>query len=265
MFWNNKVCWITGASSGIGKALAQRLYDQGSRVILSARSVDKLKSICSDWKDKERYLIIPLDMGDHEKLPVAAAEAQKRWGRIDVLVNNAGVSQRSLAAETDFAVMKQIMDINYLGSAGLTREVLPFMLEQKSGIIAPVSSVAGKFSTPLRTSYSASKMALQGFYDGLRAEVYDQGIQVNFIVPGFVKTNISLNAMNATGGKHGEMDPNQASGISPENAAGIILNGMEKNKLEIYMGIAPKVKLALFLSRNMPSVLAKMLRKAEVK
>ncbi|MBF9018576.1 MULTISPECIES: SDR family oxidoreductase [unclassified Oceanispirochaeta] len=265
MFWNNKICWITGASSGIGEALARNLYDRGARVILSARSVDKLDSICSDWKDKDRFLILPLNMGDHEKLPAAAAEARKKWGRIDALINNAGVSQRSLAAETDFSVMKQIMDINYLGSAGLTRAVLPFMIEQKSGIIAPVSSVAGKFSTPLRTSYSASKMALQGFYDGLRAEVYDQGIQINLIIPGFVKTNISLNAMNATGGKHGEMDPNQASGISPEDAAEIILKGMEKNKLEIYMGIAPKVKLALFLSRNIPSLLAKMLRKAEVK
>ena len=265
MFWNNKVCWITGASSGIGEALAQKMYASGARVILSARSVDKLEEICGSWEDKDRWLIIPLDLADHNRLAPAAGEAEKRWGRIDALINNAGISQRSLAAETEFSVMKKIIDINYLGSAGLTREVLPGMISRGSGIIAPVSSVAGKFSTPLRSTYSASKMALQGFYDGLRAEVYDKGIQVNFIVPGFVRTNISINAMNGSGGKHGAMDPNQDSGISAEEAAEIIMKGIEKNKLEIYMGIAPKVRLALFLSRNFPGILAKMLRTAEVK
>ncbi|MDC7241532.1 MAG: SDR family oxidoreductase [Spirochaetales bacterium] len=265
MFWKNKICWITGASSGIGEALAQKLYDAGARVIVSARSEDKLKSLCSSWEDRERWYILPLDVADHDNLASAAADALKHWGRIDALINNAGVSQRSLAADTDFSVMKNIMDINYLGSAGLAREVLPSMIEQGSGIIAPVSSVAGKFSTPLRTTYSASKMALQGFYDGLRAEVHDKGIQVNFIVPGFVRTNISINAMDGKGGKHGEMDPNQESGISPEDAALIIMKGIEKNKLEITMGIAPKVRLALFLSRNFPGILARMLRTAEVK
>lgn len=265
MFWKEKVCWITGASSGIGEALAKTLYGKGARVILSARSSARLEGLCAGWDDPERYMVLPLDMGDHPSLEEAAAKANARWGRIDALINNAGVSQRSLAAETDFSVMKAIMDVNYLGSAGLTRAVLPFMIEQRSGIIAPVSSVAGKFSTPLRSSYSASKMALQGFYDGLRAELYFHGVHVNFIVPGFVKTSISLNAMNGSGGKHGEMDPNQAAGISSEKAAQIIVRNLEKNKREIYLGIAPKVRLALFLSKALPGVLARMLRSADVK
>ena len=265
MFWKEKVCWITGASSGIGDALARLFYRKGARVILSARSEEKLNVLCAGWDDPDRYMVLPLDMGAHETLEEAARMANSRWGRIDTLINNAGISQRSLAAETDFSVMKTIMDVNFLGSAGLTRAVLPYMIEQKDGIIAPVSSVAGKFSTPLRSSYSASKMALQGFYDGLRAEVYFQGIHVNFVVPGFVKTSISINAMNASGGKHGKMDPNQAAGISPEKAAEIIIRGLEKNKREIYMGIAPKVRMALFLSKALPGVLARMLRKAEVK
>jgi short-subunit dehydrogenase len=265
MFWKDKVCWITGASSGIGEALAEMFYERGARVILSARSAGRLEALCTGWEDPERYMVLPLDMGDHDSLEEAAARANARWGRIDALINNAGISQRSLAAETDFSVMKTIMDVNYLGSAGLTRAVLPYMIEQRSGIIAPVSSVAGKFSTPLRSSYSASKMALQGFYDGLRAELYFHGIHVNFIVPGFVKTSISLNAMNGSGGKHGEMDPNQASGISPEKAAQIIIGGLERNKREVYLGIAPKVRLALFLSKAFPGILARMLRSAEVK
>jgi len=265
MFWNNKVCWITGASSGIGESLAEKIYARGGRVILSARTENKLRTITDKWPDKDRYFVLPLDMGDHESLPKAAKTATERWGHLDVLINNAGVSQRSLASETDFEVMKSIMDVNFLGSAGLTRAVLPGMIERQSGIIAPVSSVAGKFSTPLRTSYSASKMALQGYYDGLRAELHAHNIHVNFIVPGFVKTNISVNALNGTGDKHGVMDPNQESGISPDNAAEIILRGLEKNKREIYMGIAPKVRLALFLSRVLPGILARMLRTAEVK
>ncbi len=241
------------------------MYNNGARIILSARSEDRLREICSDWAESERCMILPLDMSAHDTLEEAVRRASARWGRIDALVNNAGVSQRSLAAETDFNVMKTIMDVNFLGSAGLTRAVLPYMIEQKSGIIAPVSSVAGKFSTPLRSSYSASKMALQGYYDALRAEVYFHGIHINFVVPGFVRTSISLNAMNGTGGKHGEMDPNQAAGISPEKAAKILARGLEKNRREIYMGIAPKVRLALFLSRAFPGVLARMMRKAEVK
>ncbi len=265
MFWNDKVCWITGASSGIGESLAVKAYERGARVILSARNEKKLIEMTSNWSDRDRFHILPLDMGDHAGLPAAADEAGRLWGRIDILINNAGVSQRSLASETDFHVMKSIMDINYLGSAALTRAVLPGMIARKSGIIAPVSSVAGKFSTPLRTSYSASKMALQGFYDGLRAELFSDNIHVNFIVPGFVRTNISVNALDSKGEKHGVMDPNQESGISPEKAADIIMKGLEKNKREIYMGIAPKVMLALFLSRVFPGALARMLRTAEVK
>jgi short-subunit dehydrogenase len=265
MFWNNKVCWITGASSGIGEALATKIYHNGGKVILSARSEEKLTSLTESWIEKERLFILPLDLGKHEELQDAAETAYKHWGRIDVLINNAGVSQRSLAIETDFEVMKTIMDVNFLGSACLSKAVVPYMLNQKNGIIAPVSSIAGKFSTPLRTSYSASKMALQGFYDGLRAELFTQGIHVNLIVPGFVKTNISLNALNGSGKKHGVMDPNQASGISPDKAAALIMKGLEKNKREIYIGLFPKVRLGLFLSRAFPGLLAKMLRTAEVK
>lgn len=264
MFWNEKVCWITGASSGIGEALAQEVIQRGGRLIISARSEEKLNAMAEKWNQPERVLVLPMDMGNHDQIDALVEKALQAWGRIDVLINNAGVSQRSLAAETDFKVMKTIMDVNFLGSAALSTAVLPHMIKQGNGIIAPVSSVAGKFSTPLRTSYSASKMALQGFYDGLRAEVYSKNIHVNFIVPGFVKTNISINALEARGEKHGKMDPNQEGGISSEKAAQIILKGLEQNKREIYMGIAPKVKLALFLSRNFPGILARMLRTAEV-
>ena len=264
MINNNRIYWITGASSGIGEALAEKAYTSGGRVILSARNSEKLEEICRDWKDRERYMILPLDMQDHSLLEESAEKAWSRWNGLDVLINNAGISQRSEAAETDFEVMKTIMDVNYLGAAWLTRCVLPYMIRQKSGTIAAVSSVAGKFATPLRSSYSASKMALQGFYDSLRAEVFRHGISVSLIIPGFVKTSISLNALEGSGRKHEKMDPNQAAGISPQEAANIILKGLSSRKREIYLGIKPKVHLALFLSRAIPGVLARMLRSAEV-
>ncbi len=264
MMENNRIYWITGASSGIGEALAETVYNRGGRVILSARNREKLEEICRDWEDRERYMILPLDMQDHSRLEEAAAEAWNRWNGIDVLINNAGISQRSEAAVTDYEVMKTIIDVNYLGAAWLTRCILPYMIRQKSGSIAAVNSVAGKFATPLRSSYSASKMALQGFYDALRAEVHRHGISVSLIIPGFVKTSISLNALEGSGQKHEKMDPNQAAGISPRKAAEIILNGLSRRKREIYLGIKPKVHFALFLSRAIPGVLARMLRSAEV-
>lgn len=264
MVEENAVYWITGASSGIGEALAQEVYRRGGRVILSARNKEKLSEICLNWQDKDRWMILALDMSRHEEMEAAAETAWKRWKRIDVLINNAGISQRSPAIDTNYMVMKTIIDVNFMGSAWLTRCVLPYMIKQKSGAIAAVSSVAGKFATPLRSSYSASKMALQGYYDGLRAEVYNQDISVSLIIPGFVKTEISLNALEGSGNKHARMDPNQASGISPEKAARISLKGIAGGKREIFMGIKPKVRLALFLSRALPGILARMIRSADV-
>ena len=264
MFQKNSVYWITGASSGIGEALAKNAFENGGRVILSARNTEKLEDICRSWKDRDRWMILPLDMNLHHEMEEKARTAFERWKRLDVLINNAGISQRASAAETDYAVMKTIMDVNYLGSVWLTRCVLPYMIQLESGAIAAVSSVAGKFSTPLRTSYSASKMALQGYYDGLRAEMHPYGISVSLIVPGFVKTRISFNALEGAGEKHGKMDPIQASGISAEKAASIILKGLSRGKREIYMGLKPRVHLALFLSRIFPGVLARMIRSARV-
>lgn len=259
----NAVFWITGASSGIGKALAEAVYARGGRVILSARREEKLRELSRGW-EAERVLLLPLDLGDHDGLAAAAERAFLRWERLDVLINNAGISQRAQAADTDYPIMKTLMDVNFLGSAWLTRCVLPYMLRQGGGIVAAVGSVAGKFGTPLRSSYSASKMALQGYYDSLRAEVFSQGIQVSLIVPGFVKTPISENALKGSGLRYGRMDPNQAAGISPERAAALILAGLARKKREILLGISPKLRLALFLNRFLPGLLARTLRSARV-
>jgi len=259
----NRVIWITGASSGIGEALALQAYKKGAKVILSARNEKKLKDMTAFF-DKERFRILPLDLSDHHALPEKAKKAKSFWNQLDILVNNGGISQRSLLTETDYKVMKKIIDVNFLGTAILSRECSVKMMEQKEGYILMVSSVAGKFSTPLRTIYAASKMALQGLCDGLRAELWSSNIKVSLIVPGFVKTNISINALEGKGNNHGKMDPNQNVGISSAKAAQIIIKGIKKEKREIYMGLVPKTRFALFLARFYPGILARILRKAEV-
>jgi short-subunit dehydrogenase len=260
----NKVIWITGASSGIGEALAYQAAKKGARVVISARSKEKLHEIASSI-DGSSVMIIPLDMTVSESFPEAVDSIIQKWGKIDILVNNAGVSQRATVVDTDFSVVKKIMETNFIGPAGLTSLVVSKMIEQKSGYCLFVSSVAGKFATPLRSSYAASKMALQGFSDSLRAEVHNYNIKVSLIVPGFVKTAISLNSLDREGNKRNIMDPNQARGIEPHKAAERILYCIEKEKREIYMGMVFKTRVALFLSRFLPGQLAKIMRKADVK
>lgn len=261
----NEVIWITGASSGIGEALATEAYKQGAFLVLSGRNKDKLEEMKKLFPDGEnRIQVLPLDLSRHEELTVKTEEVMKRWGRLDILINNGGVSQRSLLVETSSEVIQHIINVNFLGAAILSREAANIMTKQKSGYILLISSVAGKFSTPYRTIYSASKMALQGLCDGLRAELWKYNIKVSLVVPGFVKTNISLNALEGSGNSHGVMDPNQAAGISSEAAASIILRGIVKEKREIYLGMVTKTRIAMFLSRFFPGVLAKMLRTAKV-
>lgn len=259
----DKVIWITGASSGIGEALAKAAVKEGAKVVISARREDKLVKL-KESIESEDILVLPMDIADFDSLQAKYENVIYKFGRVDILVNNAGISQRSLFAETDFSVMQKVMNVNYMGTAALTRIVVPGMIEQKSGYILALSSIAGKFSTPLRTIYSSAKMALQGLFDGLRAELYKHNVKVALVVPGFVKTEISLNAVEASGEKHGKMDPNQASGISAEAAAKTIINGIKKEKREIFMGLVPKTRIALFLAKYYPGVFAKIMRNAEV-
>ncbi len=258
------VVWITGASSGIGEALAYEIHRKGGIVVLSARNREKLAKM-AEKIGGERSMIVPLDMTDRTSFPFALEQVLEKWGRVDILINNAGVSQRAPVSETKISVIEKIMETNFMGPAALTSLIIPHMIERKRGYCLFVSSVAGKFATPLRSSYSASKMALQGFTDALRAEVYEDNIKVSLIVPGFVKTEISVNALEGEGQKHNLMDPNQARGITPSKAAGIIIRGIEREKREIYMGLVGKTRFALFMSRFFPGILARIIRKADVK
>lgn len=264
MEYAGKTVWITGASSGIGAALARRYHQLGANVIVSSRRKERLEAIRDELNDPGRIYPLPLDLEDHGAVPKAAALALKKWGGIDILINNAGISQRSKVADTDFKVFKKLIDVNFLGLVEVTRAVLPDMIQKGHGRICAVSSIAGIFATPMRSGYSASKMALQGFCDALRAEVHERGISVTVVHPGFVKTDISVNALNGTGKPHGKMDSIQASGIAPEICAMKIIRAVERKKRKVHAGLVLKTRFAIFLSRFAPGMLARILRRARV-
>jgi len=255
--FSNKVAWITGASSGIGEGIARNFHAHGAKVILSARREAKLESIKSELGD--RIAILPMDVADLDSIPEIYKQAKKFFGPVDLLVNNAGISQRGTVAETDLSVDQRLMQVNYFGNIALTKAVLPDMLERQSGNIAVISSVVGKLSTPFRSSYSASKHALHGFYDALRAEVADRKVQVHLICPGYIKTEISVNALNAKGHKHGIMDPNQAKGMSAGTCAQKITSAIFKGKKELYIG--SKESAFIHIRRLFPNIYYRMIAK----
>lgn len=257
--FENKVVWITGASSGIGEATAYAFAKEGAKLILSARREEELLRVkkATGLPDADVF-VLPIDVEKSEEIEPKAQQAIKYFGRIDVLFNNAGISQRSSVEETEMAVYQKIMNLNFFGVVALTKAVLPTMRKQKSGHIAVTSSLSGKLSTPMRSGYCASKHALHGFFDALRAEVYDENIGVSLICPGYIRTNISLNAVAADGSKFGKMDENQANGMSADECASRILDAIHKNKDEVYMG--GKEVLGVYLKRFFPKLLAKIVR-----
>jgi len=251
------VVWITGASSGIGAACAESFSKQGAKIILSARRTDKLNEVQERLSGPSDTLT--LDVTKIDAIADKTKEAEAIFGPIDVLVNNAGISQRGLVEETDIAVDRRLFEVNYFGNIALTKAVLPSMLQRGTGHLVIISSLAGKLSTPGRSSYAATKHALQGFYDALRAEVSDRGVNVNVICPGYIKTEISIHALNASGEKHGVMDPNQAKGMSAEECARQIVKAVVDNKKETLIG--GKEKKNVMIRNFFPSVYHKIIAK----
>jgi dehydrogenase/reductase SDR family protein 7B len=262
MVWNGKVVWITGASSGIGEALARDLAGRGAKLILSARRGDVLERVRASLPRPDDHLVLPLDLADAGSLPAAAAAALARAGRIDVLVHNGGITQRSLTKDTDLAVDRRIFEVNFFGAVALTKAVLPAMLERRSGHFVVVSSLVGKIGTPLRSAYSASKHALHGFFESLRAEVYDDGIRVTMICPGFVRTAVTLNALTADGTPQGTMDRAQENGMAPEVCAVRIARAVEQERAEVLIG--GRERFAVHLHRFAPALFRRIIRKARV-
>jgi short-subunit dehydrogenase len=259
--FKNKVVWITGASSGIGEAIAMAFAQQGARLVLTARREEELIRVGKlTGLPETSILILPMDVTDFEKAKPAAELIIQTFGQIDIMVHNAGVSQRSYIVDTDLDVYRKLMDVDFYSTVAITKAVLPYMIRQQSGHFIVISSVAGKIGTIMRSGYNAAKHALHGFYDSLRAEGYKDNIKVTTVCPGYIRTNISLNALNESGSKFGKMDSNQANGIPAEECARQILQAVRKDKKEIYIGGLKEVA-AIYLKRFLPNVLFDQVRK----
>ncbi len=264
-YFKNKRVWITGASSGIGEALSIAFAEQGAQLILSARNeveINRVSAACST-AGASSVLVQPFDLEQHERIPLLVESVLKKVGKIDILINNGGISQRSLASETTLEVDKKLMAVNYFGTVALTKALLPNMLMHQLGHIVTITSLTGKFGSPYRSSYAASKHALHGFFDSLRAELSDAHIKVTLICPGFVRTNVSKNALTGDGAKLGTMDEATDKGMDPARLAHKILRTIEAGKEEACFG--GKEVLGVYLKRFFPRYFSKILRSAKVR
>lgn len=257
--FENKVVWVTGASSGIGRATAEAFAKEGAFVILSARRRDSLQSVAQDI-GPGRSLVLPVDLTDANARDAAVQEALAWRDGVHVLVNNAGVSQRAPALETTEEAARAIMDVNFFAPIELARAVIPSMIQAGGGQIVVVSSVTGHVGTPMRSTYAASKHALQGYFDSLRAELHDTGVSVTMIAPGFIATDITRAAITADGSPLGQMQQDTADGMDPAECAEAIVRATAARKREVLVG--GKEILAVYLKRFLPGLTAKVVRNA---
>ena len=259
-----KVVWITGASSGIGKALAAECALQGAQVVLSARRLEELEKVRISLLNPDHHISVAMDITDEAQVRHAYEQVLEEKGRIDWLINNAGLSQRALIADTSMQTERAIMEIDYFSQVFLTKLVLPTFLAQKSGRIAYISSVAGLLGTQYRASYSAAKAAIHMWANSLRAEVAQDGVNVSVIFPGFVKTNVSFNALNGAGKAQVHQDEDIENGLEADKKKKKTVSALLKGQEYIVVG-GRKEKLGVLVSRLSPSTLYKMIRKMKVK
>lgn len=261
--FSNKVVWITGASSGIGEALAYEFAKLNCSLILSARRLNELERVKNNCTvDASKIILLPFDLADASLLNGYATQAQAAFGRIDVLINNGGVSQRSYANETALDIDRKIMEINYFSTVALTKSVLPIMIAQNSGYLVITSSVAGKYGFFLRSAYAASKHALHGFFESLRLEVMKHNIKVSLICPGKIRTNLSLHALTKNGEAFNKVDEAFKNGMSPELCAKKIIAGLKKEKEELLIG--GKEIIPVYLKRFFPSIFTWIMSKQKI-
>lgn len=258
----NKIVWITGASSGIGEALAHKFSTEKSFLILSSRNESMLQKVKNECAFPDRIKILPLDLENLDSLPQKVHEAWKCFGSIDVLINNGGISQRSLALETNLETEQKIMKVDFWGTTALSKAILPKMIANKGGQIVCVTSLVGKFGTKYRSAYSAAKHALHGYLDSLRSEVFDKNISITMVCPGFIKTSVSLNAMTGDGSMQGTMDEAQQNGMSAEKFAQKMYKAILHKKEEVYIG--GKEVYGVYLKRFFPKLFSKIIRKQKV-
>lgn len=254
----NKIIWITGASSGIGEALAVELSKLGSKLILSARNMAELERVKKDCYKSQSIELIKLDMELPDSIPAIALRVIQQSGPIDFLFNVAGVAARETALKTELHIDQKIMNINYFGPITLTKAVLPSMIERKNGHIITVTSVAGKYGLPMLSAYAASKHALHGFFDSILSEICNKNIHITLIVPGAVNTPITRHALTGKGENFGKMLQVQKDGISAECCAQRILKAVVNCRQEKIIG-GIEENATLFVKRFFPGYFSKFI------
>ncbi len=262
MHLKDKVVWITGASSGIGEALAIELAKHQAKLILSGRNTDALQLVtnnCSQYTSSIE--ILPFDLEDIDNFPSIAKTAISFYHRIDILINNGGISQRSDATETPLEIDRKIMEVNYFGNIALTKNLLPHFIKNKAGHVVVISSLSGKFGWRQRSAYAASKFALHGFYESMRAELFDKNISVLMVCPARVKTNISLHAITKDGSESNTMDEAQQKGIDADVCARKIIKAILSGRKEIF--ITRFEIVLLYIRRIFPSLYYKIAAKRD--
>ncbi len=245
-----KNVWITGASSGLGAALAQQCLDAGARVLLSARRVDRLAELARSRSNVE---VLPLDLAELGSLAEKADQALQRMGAIDVMIHNAGIGQRGLVSEGSFEVERRLMDVNFLGPVALTKAILPSMIARRRGDFVVISSVLGLMSVKRRAGYCASKHALHGYFNALRAEVHEHGLRVLMVCPGHIDSEFSQQALNEAGRANGVNEAGTRAGLSPDECARVTLRALRRGSAEIYP--AKWESLGVYLNRYAPALM----------
>lgn len=259
----NKVIIITGASSGIGKALAYEFGRQGAKVVITGRNEATLREVAQDLASQNiQNRAIVADVAIETDCEKVVAEALATFGQIDVLINNAGISMRALFAEADVEVIKQVMDINFYGTVYMTKYALASLIATKGSIVG-VSSIAGYRGLPGRTGYSASKFAMQGFLEALRTELLPQKVHVLVACPGFTQSNIRKVALNKDGNAQGESPRDEAAMMTSEQVASYIYKAVKKRKRDLVL--TRQGKLTVFLNKWFPAFMDKMVFKTMAK
>lgn len=263
-YYSHKTIWITGASSGIGEALAKALDTDNCTLILSGRRVSELERVASHIH-KARVIKAPFDITDRSAVQQNVQDVLAlTGGKLDILINNAGLSQRALALESKIEVDETLMQVNFISQVFLTKLLLPALLKSNSGQIVVISSVMGKMGTPYRSGYAASKHALHGYFDSLRAELHHTPLQVTLICPGFVRTPITMHALTGDGTALNQMDKGTDSGIDPGRFAQKVLRAVSKRRNEAVIA-GTKEKFGVFMKRFFPAVYAVLITKLSVR
>lgn len=256
-----KVVWLTGASSGIGEALAYELAKHGAQLVLSARRRERLEAVRSRCAHPELHRVLAFDMTDIASHGAHVLRVLEEFGRIDMLINNAGVSQRALVNQTALNVDRRLFELDYFAPVSLIKQVLPHMLANGAGSIVAVSSVAGLVSTPYRSSYAAAKAGIIAFHDALRAETFSSGIEVCVICPGFVATDIASSALVGDGSASAGRHTVPKGALSAEECARRAVRGLIAGDPLIV--VAGKEKVLWWLARLSPGLAAKAVRRVQ--